>query len=85
MAFLLVDIALNMAQIFSFIFVYLCYFDSVDLNSYMAFLAVFMTFVFLRGLGLKLICINKRAVVGLSLIFVPILIFLYGIIFVFLS
>lgn len=84
-AFLLAGIALNMAQVFGLIFVFLDNLCGIDLSGWMAFLTAFMTFVFFRNLDLRL-TINRRRVLELSLIlvFVSIPILSIGVIRVFL-
>ncbi len=66
--FLLAGIAPDVAQVLSFIFVFLCYLDSIDPSGWMASSTTFMTLIFLGSLALRLI--SRRKIMGLSLIFV---------------
>ncbi len=47
-------------------------------------LTVFMTLIFLIGQGLKL-TISKRGIVGLNLVFIPVLMFLINVVLIFLD
>ncbi len=74
MAFLLVGVALDVAQVLGLILVLLCYFSDVDPSGWMVSSMVFLLpLIFLRGLGLRLTCISKRGIMGFSLISVLIL------------
>ena len=80
--FLFTSIIFNIAQILSLIFVLLCYFGGINPSSWIASSIVSMTFVFFRSLGLRL-TISRRKIVGLSLIFISIAIFLINFVFLF--
>ena len=85
--FFFVNIALNVAQVFGFgfVFVFFANLNSIDLSSWMALLATSMTLVFLRRMGWRLIYISKQKFVKLSFIFVPMLVLLTGFLFFFLA
>lgn len=68
-ALLLASIALDLTQIFGFIYVFLCHFGSIDPSSWMSSsLAFLVVFVFLGGLGLglslKMTCITREQIVA---------------------
>ncbi len=87
MTLLFANIVLDIAQIFLIlVFVLLCNLSIVDPSSWMASSIVFIiTLVFFESLsmGLRLICISKRGIIGLSLVFI--LILPSSFVFVFLS
>lgn len=74
-----------MVQVFSLIFIFVFFRDlsGIDLSSYIAFSIAIMTFVFSGDQSLKLIYVSKTKIVGLS--FIYILMLLVGLIFVFLG
>ena len=71
-----------MAQIFSFIFIFILfyYLGGVNPSSWIAFLTIFMMFIFLEILSLRL-AISKKEIVGLNLVFILILMFLMSFMF----
>ena len=67
MTFLLASVIFNITQVLSLVLVLFCYFSSIDSNDGMT-LPIFITLVFLEGLGLSLI--SKRWQMGFSLFFI---------------
>ncbi len=82
---LLTGIIFDIAQVLGLIFVFIFFgnLSGIDLSGWMASSMTSMTFVFLGGLGLRLTCISRRRIVGLSLVSIPML--LINLIFVFLD
>ncbi len=70
-AFLLIGVALNMIQVLGLVF--LSHFYGVDLSSWVASLPVIFVLVFFGGLGLRLTCVSRREIVGLSFVSILIL------------
>lgn len=71
--FLLINIILNMTQVFiGLIFIFFSNLNYIDFSYYIAFLIVFLlVFIFLEGLGIKLTSISKREILSrLILIFI---------------
>ena len=83
-SFLLTGIIFDMAQIFGLIFIFFNHLSHIDPSGGMASSTAFTMFVFLRSLGLRLTD-SRWEIIGLSLIFVPILAFLMNIVLVFLG
>ena len=82
--FLFVDIKLSLAQVLSFILIFLAHFSEVDLNGSMTSSMIFLIiFLFFESLSLELTYINRRAIVGLNFILVPILILSISLVFIF--
>ena len=80
--FLFIDIVFDMAQVFGFIFViiFFCYINDINPINLMTFLIVFIRFVFLKCLNLRL-TISKREIVRIMVVFIPIPMLLIGFIF----
>lgn len=72
-AFLLVGVILNVTQVLGLVF--FSHFYSINSSNWMTLMTFLVAFVFLRGLDLdlKLACINRRGIVRLSFIFIPML------------
>ncbi len=73
--FLFAGIVLNVTQVFGFILVLFCNLGGVNLSSWVTLTTSLVAFVFLGGLDLdlRLTCINRREIVGLSLVLILIL------------
>ena len=86
-AFLFASIVLDMTHVFYlvFVFVFLCNLNHIDLSGLMAPLVAYITFVFLGSLSLRLTYISRRGVVGLSFIFIFILVLPTCFVFFFLN
>ena len=70
----------NMTQVFSFIFIFFYYFDDINFNGWMVSLTVSITFIFIRGLSLRL-TISRKRIIKLS--FVPLLVFIIDFVLIF--
>ena len=77
MILLFENIIFNMTSILSLIFVlvFLGNLNGINPSSWITSLIIFMMFVFLKSLGLRLTYVSKQGIVGLSLVFVSILVF----------
>lgn len=83
--FWLTVVTLNVVQ-FLLVFVFLCNLSDIDFYGWMAFLTdFFITLIFFRGLSLslKLTCINRKRIIELTLVFIPI--FSVSFVFIFLG
>lgn len=85
MTLLFAGVAHYMAQVLVFVFVFLGNLAGIEPCNWMALSMASMTFVFLEGPGLRLTRVIKRGVMGLSLILIPISVFLTGFVFFFLK
>lgn len=84
MNFVFASVIFDIAQVLGFVFVLLGNLGDINPSSLMTFLTATMTFF--GGLGLKLICVSDRKeIVGLSLVFIPILMFSIGLVLGFLG
>ena len=86
MIFLLIDVALDMAQVLGLILIFLCYLGGIDSNGWLtSFLSFFLMFLRVGSLGLRLIS-ERRRIIGISLFFIPIrslvVLLLIGVVFV---
>ena len=66
MTLLFASIALDMAQVLGFVFIFLCYLNCINSNGWIT--SPITAFVFYRGLDLRLI--SKRGIVRYNLIFI---------------
>ena len=68
--FLFAGVAIYMAQVFSLVFIFLCYFNGVNLSGWIS-LSFSLTFLRVGGWSLRLIS-GKQQIMGLSFFFIPI-------------
>ncbi len=85
MAFLFAVIVLDVVQVFGLVLVILANLNDIDPSGWMALLAGFMTFIILESLGLGLTHISRQELLKLSFVFVfvSMLVFPTGFVFLF--
>ena len=76
-----------MVQTLGFIFVFLINLSDINPNSWIVSSMASIIFIFFESLGLWLICVSSREIVGFSFVFVfvPVLVLLTSFIFFFLG
>lgn len=86
MAFLLTDVALDLAQVLDLVFILIFFYHyvSIDSKSLIASSTLSIILIFLRGRSLRF-TISKRGVIRLSFVLVLISVFLIGFVLVFLD
>ncbi len=84
MTLLFASITFDMAEVLGLLFAFFGNLGGINYSGWIAFLTAAMTF--LRGLGLRLIYISdRRGVIRLSLVFIPIRMLSIGHVFAFLG